>query len=67
MRVDRVPLDSVADEVVAVRSVLVVDTVEVRLEAAAEPPRPAVVLRAVVIETGVVVAATSFTNCSQFA
>ena len=59
---DRVPLDSVADEVVVVRSVLVVDAVEMRLEAAAEPPRPAVVLRTVVIETGVVVAATSRTN-----
>lgn len=56
---DRVPLDSVADEVVVVRSVLVVDAVEMRLEAAAEPPRPAIVLRTVVIETGVVVAVVS--------
>ena len=55
---DRVPLDSVADEVVLVRSVLVVDAVEVGLEAAVEPPSAAVVLSAVVIETSVVVAAT---------
>jgi len=58
--VDRVPLDSVADEVVVVRSALIVDAVEVRLKTASEPPRPAVVLCAVVIETGVVVAATLF-------
>ena len=57
---DRVPLDSVADEVVVVRSALVVDAVEMRLKTAAEPPRAAVVLRAVVIETRVVVAATGF-------
>ena len=60
VRVDRVPLDSVADEVVVVRSALVVDAVEMRLKTAAEPPRAAVVLRAVVIETRVVVAATGF-------
>ena len=56
---DRVPLNSVADEVVVVRSALVVDAVEMRLEAAAEPPRPAVVLRAVVVVTVIVVAATA--------
>ena len=56
---DRIPLDSVADEVVVVRSATVVDAVEVRLETAAEPPRPAVVLCAVVVETGVVVAETN--------
>jgi len=55
---DAVPLDSVAHEVVAVLSALVVDSVEMRLEAAAEPPGAAVVRRAVVVETGVVVAET---------
>ena len=59
VRVDRVPLDSVADEVVVVRAALVVDAVEMRLKTAAEPPRAAVVPSAVVIETGVVVAETS--------
>jgi len=67
VRVDRVPLNSVADEVVVVRSALVVDAVEVRLKTAAEPPRPVVVLRAVVIETDVVVAATSHSSPLQSA
>jgi len=60
--VDRVPLDPVADEIVVVHSTLVVDAVEMGLKAAAKPPRAAVMLRTVVIETGVVVAATLFTN-----
>ena len=59
VRVNGVPLDAVADEVVAVRSTLVVDAVEMGLEAAGEPPGASVVTRAVVIETRVVVAETS--------
>ena len=50
-----VPLDAITDEVIPVCTAVVVDAIEVRLEATVEPPGPVVVLGTVVIETLVIV------------
>ena len=55
MRMERVPLDAIADEVIPMCTAVVVDSVQVRLETTVEPPRTVVVLGAVVVEALVVV------------
>lgn len=55
MEVNGVPLDAVADEVVVMGALVVVNAIQVGLEAALKPPGPVVMLGAVVIEAVVVV------------
>ena len=55
VRVDRVPLDAVSDEIVVVRPLVVINAIKVGLETTLEPPGAVVVVGAVVIETIVIV------------
>ena len=52
---DGVPLDAITDKIVIMRPLVIIDSVQMGLEAAAEPPGAVVVLGAVVIETVVIV------------
>ena len=55
VQVNGVPLDPIAHKVVAVRPFMVVDAIQVRLEATLEPPGSVVVFSAVVVEALIVI------------